>query len=773
HVMWNISIWSKDHPDAYKWIEANGQWFYDNLDHCEVETSDDDDDARSLWSSDEDEHFDPFEDDPTHPDARWSLHKTNQFNHKNSQTIDRIYTKQTNQRIRPNLQFDSHQLPSSQVEHLVSLSLASDLPRHCLAKGYTQIHFGAIRLALTFHGKKGLPAYYRIALLDTRFLEYQHAYIGTIQTTLNAGIIFVTFYPNFNMPLNDPSLLTALKAQIQISGTPQVNTFQATFHYQMAYRVQNHSLDILVPGQDNAGYALLIDVDSNATPTCTYVPRQLSRDELVNLLPEKWITNYEQIHQASVRSTLALEFVRHENGLVEIKFSSSQSKSDNIFPIGIHMNTPTDQEPTQEVRHVWWDVCNYESCLDEAAKIDDDDEDLLKKQKSSQKKLKRRYEKDKNPTTIGPTGHAITISPAEATLNWQSENDVAQNKVLVKILSQQSMITNSQEYLSSRVRSLESIINELRFKIQELHREIIQIIRTSPTTQHFSFISQKEATSLIDDPWRLPSTPFVGISFDPQPLPQSYTHTTSPSLNIWASEQRKLKPPTRKEPTQESQSIVDVVTSTKTHDILPIQTVNLVSMFLNSLTQTDKPKNSQFISPVIKPQMNYEEFNNAESFEYVFMAELENAESTVQFDAEDYKENQENPNQETPTGFPKSDIKQYFTFDDVPPSKWRERCIEMLTWCTTELQYYTIDVVIKRFLTRLQGRLRDWYHTLGKYRQLQIQQSISPEAFMSIIYSEFIGSPWEHTAHATEEFLKMNCCSFQKKDLEKHYDRMS
>nr|GEU29710.1 putative zinc finger, CCHC-type [Tanacetum cinerariifolium] len=97
----------------------------------------------------------------------------------------------------------------------------------------------------------------------------------------------------------------------------------------------------------------------------------------------------------------------------------------------------------------------------------------------------------------------------------------------------------------------------------------------------------------------------------------------------------------------------------------------------------------------------------------------------------------------------------------------------MLTWCIAELQYYTIDVVIKRFLTRLQGRLRDWYHSHGEYRQLQIQQSISPEAFMSIIYSKFIGSPWEHTTHAREEFLKMKCCSFQKKDLEKHYDRMS
>ncbi|GKF25388.1 hypothetical protein Tco_0081282, partial [Tanacetum coccineum] len=123
-------------------------------------------------------------------------------------------------------------------------------------------------------------------------------------------------------------------------------------------------------------------VDSNATPTCTYVPRQLSRDELVKFLPEKWITNYEQIHQAPVRSTSAPEFVRHENGLVEIKFSSSQPKSENVFPTGIHMITPTDQEPTQDVKHIWWDVCNCETCLDDAAKINDD-EDLPKKRKSS------------------------------------------------------------------------------------------------------------------------------------------------------------------------------------------------------------------------------------------------------------------------------------------------------------------------------------------------------------------------------------------------------
>ncbi|GKE05919.1 hypothetical protein Tco_1397937 [Tanacetum coccineum] len=148
--------------------------------------------------------------------------------------------------------------------------------------------------------------------------------------------------------------------------------------------------------------------------------------------------------------------------------------------------------------------------------------------------------KIKNPTTIGLTRQANTISSAKATLNWQSENTVAQNKVLMKILSQQ------------------------------------------------------------------------GVSFDPQPLPRSYTHTTSPSLNIWASEQRRLKPSTRKEPTfsQESQSIVDVVASTKTPDVLPIQ----------------------------------------------------------KFDVEDYEEHQENLNQETPIEFPKSEIKQYGAWYITDPS---------------------------------------------------------------------------------------------------------
>ena len=49
----------------------------------------------------------------------------------------------------------------------------------------------------------------RIAMLDTRFTHYQ---------TLHDGSVLLTFYPNFNLSLQDPNLSTALQVQVQIQG---------------------------------------------------------------------------------------------------------------------------------------------------------------------------------------------------------------------------------------------------------------------------------------------------------------------------------------------------------------------------------------------------------------------------------------------------------------------------------------------------------------------------------------------------------------------------
>lgn len=43
---------------------------------------------------------------------------------------------------------------------------------------------------MSYQGRKNLPVMARIALLDIRFMEYQHINIGTVETTLNAETMF-------------------------------------------------------------------------------------------------------------------------------------------------------------------------------------------------------------------------------------------------------------------------------------------------------------------------------------------------------------------------------------------------------------------------------------------------------------------------------------------------------------------------------------------------------------------------------------------------------
>lgn len=64
----------------------------------------------------------------------------------------------------------------------------------------------------------------------------------------------------------------------------------ATLHYQIAYRVQNHSFDIPVPDFVHNKDALFLKIDAASVPTCTYVPRQMAIEDLKTLLPAKWST---------------------------------------------------------------------------------------------------------------------------------------------------------------------------------------------------------------------------------------------------------------------------------------------------------------------------------------------------------------------------------------------------------------------------------------------------------------------------------------------------
>ena len=104
---------------------------------------------------------------------------------------------------------DQCALQASQSEQYVTLEIPPDLVANWKREGYTHLHLGSVRLTLTLHGRKGLPVTARIALLDTKFKQYQH-------TVVHASSVLLTFYPNFNLSLEDPNLPTTLKVQIQL-----------------------------------------------------------------------------------------------------------------------------------------------------------------------------------------------------------------------------------------------------------------------------------------------------------------------------------------------------------------------------------------------------------------------------------------------------------------------------------------------------------------------------------------------------------------------------
>ncbi|KAH9671219.1 hypothetical protein KPL70_017277 [Citrus sinensis] len=175
----------------------------------------------------------------------------------------------------------------------MSLEIPSELLSNWKREGYTHLHLGGIRLILTLHGRKGLPVTARLAMLDTRFKQYQDAVIGIVLTTLHAGSVLLTFYPNFNLSLQDPNLPTTLKVQVQIQGAEQNSSAKiATLHHQLV-RLQNHVLDLPTPEHHS--------------------------DTLM-------ISNYEQFHNntAPIQTSESM-FERRQDGTVRMTFKPPPS----------------------------------------------------------------------------------------------------------------------------------------------------------------------------------------------------------------------------------------------------------------------------------------------------------------------------------------------------------------------------------------------------------------------------------------------------------------
>ncbi|KAK9665956.1 hypothetical protein RND81_14G149000 [Saponaria officinalis] len=604
-------------------------------------------------------------------------------------------------------------------------------------------------------------------------------------------------------------------------------------------------MDLSIPRDTND--ALFIQLESQHSPSCIHIRRQIPKNELIKLLPESWITNYEKIHEINTPlQSLDSKITKQKDGTIEIVFKKEPNKKSSppmffteintIIPLSIpmkqnesYLNIPIYSfnslgDPVyvfkDESGNKFFDVCDCENCI-----MKDSDKDAYprkrdRNKKSSQQILKEKYvsgdpnvgllgeprgktfeyyvqysrpekladsQKDiptcymfcpspsqdinfpptkfeednskhswkiKNPVIKNPNGSIKHVSAAEATLNWQSENARVQNNLLQRI--------------DMKVTIMDLAVKEVHKKIFSLHQELLKLATTASIASPLLLQKESELKSLksqlysLQNPSKTPqnvpcdiftSYPVYTPPFEkhPQPLPilppESSLFGASSFLSTKILEERhiiKKRQSTSKDGGKAStitQIEPPITQNQENASQFMLEYHNPISSFLTSLAI---PKTNKLVSQC--------------SANEILMPEFMMAEPTHGW----------NPKiQDAPN--------HGFSFDNIPPSKWRDKIYEMHAWFTEQLLYpgTQLTTVIDRLVSRFYGGLRQLWISRGTYRQLQICQASTVDAFIRNINNEFLGA-WDHyTTQAREEFLSMKCCSFMRKDLERNYERMS
>ncbi|GMN26540.1 hypothetical protein TIFTF001_040875 [Ficus carica] len=146
--------------------------------------------------------------------------------------------------------------------------------------------------------------------------------------------------------------------------------------------------------------------------------------------------------------------------------------------------------------------------------------------------IETRQPKVLNSRTVEPDGTVKRVAPAEAVLNWQSENLIAQNKVLQKINHKLSQVDSKIDQSNIGLIRSQTILERLESQIQMLHKELRSLAMTSSFSSRLFAEKEAEMKSLqtqltalqkqahrgfaepSEVPWR-----FTAIPKQEQPLP--------------------------------------------------------------------------------------------------------------------------------------------------------------------------------------------------------------------------------------------------------------
>nr|KYP36791.1 polyprotein [Cajanus cajan]KYP36793.1 polyprotein [Cajanus cajan] len=115
-----------------------------------------------------------------------------------------------------------------------------------------------------------------------------------------------------------------------------------------------------------------------------------------------------------------------------------------------------------------------------------------------------------------------------------------------------------------------------------------------------------------------------------------------------------------------------------------------------------------------------------------------------------------------------------FSLDHIPPSQWRKKFLDFKAWLDAKMVHPGADQykVIEEFCANMTGTLKEWYMSLGQVNQDNFHRT-SIDEFLGGLQYHFLGESTLLDQIAQREYFEIRCCSLEKEDLDRHYQRMS
>ncbi|KAH9741807.1 hypothetical protein KPL70_002756 [Citrus sinensis] len=684
-------------------------------------------------------------------------------------SLPRSCTSHTTNKIKNLVEYsyipESCALQATSAEQYVTLEIPSELLSNWKREGYTHLHLGGIKLILTLHGRKGLPVTARLAMLDTRFKQYQDAVIGTVLTALHAGSILLAFYPNFNLSLQDPNLPTTLKVQVQIQGAEQISSAKiATLHHQLVYRLQNHALDLPTP--EHHSDTLMVLAESDQIPTIIQIPRQIPRHELIKLMSLEWISNYEQFH----------------NNTAPIQtFESIQPKKKKP-PVSCHHYDPKPPQdpPTPPAplpfyqKELKWitKYCKFEtpspiqlptppltSMMFSSTSLDYSS--FFPPLDTYTDSQRNAVSKPFVPSPITSSGHLEPPKLFESVLNWQTQNARAQNDTLLNINSKVEHISLRTEQLETKVDSISAQMQQIHQNLQSRITQLDFELRAMLAQRYYGLeFDQKERKirRLKAELDQIESEKHRPTLFTTSPLIPSietihYHHHLNQSLNLNRNPSHFIHHPSSITiPAQHSPGHTPAsppVPPLPTESQPPSQSKDKQPMHQFSAHTVDH-------SPTTDDQTSDSNLAVSDSH-----TETDTESSVSTSDSEKSYADITRILMAQPDQPPQGQTSHTEPYVDIPSEVEEEMPESSATNQPPPAQAHTsspratTQSVLRGFATRFTGALRDWFDSLGRYRQLQFVDLLEVSSALAVLHDQFLGDPSTVFEAARRDYLNM------------------